>query len=176
MKGLGVERDSNHFMLPNVSSLLKSNIDPDYSLLIAWIVMRQLWLIRLEDKRVKMQYPAPLITGGVTCPSGKQWIDWMAVLTVIRRRGSLLLTKTALTCASASGCVETACACCTIHSCHFAVTDGDLVRVGFIAVRRKANYMSHYNLFTAGLKTCKIETWAWVITGDAFETDPNTRR
>lgn len=84
----------------------------------------------------------------------KQWIDWMAVLTVIRRRGSLL-TKTALTCASASGCVETACAGCTVHSCHFAVTDGDLVRVGFIAVRRKANYISHYNLLQQVYKHAK---------------------
>lgn len=96
------------------------------------------------------------------------------MLTVIRRRGSLL-TKTALTCAAASGCVETACACCTIHSSHFAVTDGDLVGIGFVAVRQKANYLSRYNLLQEVYINMQNQNRSQAATGDAVETDPNIK-
>lgn len=133
-RGLNVEKNLNIFLLSSCVRYYKTISIQTY----------HCWSHRLEDKRLKTKHPIQLITLRAWHVLWEEWIDWMAMLTVIGWRGCLL-TKTALACAAASGRVETACARCAVHSCHLAVTYGDLVRVGFVAVGQKANEISHFN-------------------------------
>ncbi len=96
----------------------------------------------------------------------KQRIDW-AVLTVIRRRGVFTHQNSSHMARPPPAVWKLPVPAATIHSSHFAVTDGDLVGIGFVCCEAKSKLSSRYNLLQEVYINMQNQIQSQAATGDA---------